>query len=455
MGGNGTGKSTLLKILCGMESLDYGSISCAKGIDAGLPSAGRPTLSGPHGFRRMHERLRDLREMEQELETLHHKMGELDPASAEYAHGRGPLRTTSTRIPQSRRLRDRGAGGHGARRPGLPQGGLDAAHRRVLRRLADAHRAGQAAAGEAQPAAAGRAHESPGSRSAQLAGDISDELSERLHADFARPLFPGCDGRQAPSRSGTSESTSTAATTRSTCSRRPSAARSSKPPTAISASASSNWKPSSTASAIRRPRPSRSRAASRNSTRSSASRSRPKSRRFTSPFRSPSPAGASWPSSRTSPRATAQKHVFSGANFIIERGDRIALVGVNGAGKSTLIKLLAGTEPLTSGSTRWATTSTPDYFAQDQYKELDPDARMLDDLSDAAPRATQTELRSLLGCFLFSEDDVFKTDRRALGRRAQPLRAGADAAGARRISCCSTSPRITWTCAPRTCCWRR
>ena len=50
----------------------------------------------------------------------------------------------------------------------------------------------------------------------------------------------------------------------------------------------------------------------------------------------------------------------------------------------------------------------PDYFAQDQYKELDPNARLLDDLSDAAPRTTQTELRNLLGCFLFSEDDVFK-----------------------------------------------
>ncbi|HTU41617.1 MAG TPA: ATP-binding cassette domain-containing protein, partial [Candidatus Aquilonibacter sp.] len=49
-----------------------------------------------------------------------------------------------------------------------------------------------------------------------------------------------------------------------------------------------------------------------------------------------------------------------------------------------------------------------DYFAQDQYKELDQEARIIDDLGNASPGSTQTELRSLLGCFLFSEDDVFK-----------------------------------------------
>ena len=51
-----------------------------------------------------------------------------------------------------------------------------------------------------------------------------------------------------------------------------------------------------------------------------------------------------------------------------------------------------------------------DYFAQDQYKALDPEARLLDDLARSAPTAlsTQTELRGLLGCFLFTEDDVFK-----------------------------------------------
>ena len=103
------------------------------------------------------------------------------------------------------------------------------------------------------------------------------------------------------------------------------------------------------------------------------------------------------------------KQVFSGVNFVIERGDRIALVGVNGAGKSTLIKLLAALEPSTAGEVRLGHNVDVDYFAQDQYKALNPEARLLDDLFEAAPRSTQTELRNLLGCFLFSEDDVFKT----------------------------------------------
>jgi ATP-binding cassette subfamily F protein 3 len=100
--------------------------------------------------------------------------------------------------------------------------------------------------------------------------------------------------------------------------------------------------------------------------------------------------------------------VFAKVNFIIERGERIALVGVNGAGKSTLIKLLAQQESLTAGEYKLGHNVEPDYFAQDQYKELDPEARILDDLEELAPVSTQTELRSLLGCFLFSGDDVFK-----------------------------------------------
>lgn len=107
-------------------------------------------------------------------------------------------------------------------------------------------------------------------------------------------------------------------------------------------------------------------------------------------------------------KSFSAKQVFSNVNFTIERGDRIALVGVNGAGKSTLIKLLARTEPLTSGEYTLGHNVEPDYFAQDQYKVLDVNERVYDDLRGASPRSTETELRNLLGCFLFSEDDVFK-----------------------------------------------
>jgi ATP-binding cassette subfamily F protein 3 len=107
-------------------------------------------------------------------------------------------------------------------------------------------------------------------------------------------------------------------------------------------------------------------------------------------------------------KSYGEKKVFRDVNFMIERGDRIALVGVNGAGKSTLIKLLSENEPPTQGKYTLGHNVQADYFAQDQYKELNPDARILDDLGDISPRSTQTELRSLLGCFLFSADDVFK-----------------------------------------------
>jgi ATP-binding cassette subfamily F protein 3 len=125
-------------------------------------------------------------------------------------------------------------------------------------------------------------------------------------------------------------------------------------------------------------------------------------------FPQPNPSGRTVVECEAVAKSYGPKDVFSGVSFNIQRGDRIALVGVNGAGKSTLIKLLAGTEPLTAGTLKLGHNVEPDYFAQDQYKELDPARRMLDDLSDVAPQKTMTELRGLLGCFLFSEDDVFK-----------------------------------------------
>ena len=104
----------------------------------------------------------------------------------------------------------------------------------------------------------------------------------------------------------------------------------------------------------------------------------------------------------------ARSRCSSNVRFTIERGDRVALVGVNGAGKSTLIKLLTGAEAPTAGQVRLGHNVVSEYFAQDQYKVLDGDARMLDDISRAALKVPEQALRSLLGCFLFSGDDVFK-----------------------------------------------
>jgi ATP-binding cassette subfamily F protein 3 len=125
-------------------------------------------------------------------------------------------------------------------------------------------------------------------------------------------------------------------------------------------------------------------------------------------FPQPRPSGRIVAEAQRLGKSYGAKTVFEDAGFVIERGDRVALVGVNGAGKSTLIKLLAGIEPPTSGGIRLGHNVEVDYFAQDQYRELDSSVTLLDDLGALAPRMTQTELRGLLGCFLFSEEDVFK-----------------------------------------------
>jgi ATP-binding cassette subfamily F protein 3 len=71
--------------------------------------------------------------------------------------------------------------------------------------------------------------------------------------------------------------------------------------------------------------------------------------------------------------------------------------------------MLSGSEGPSSGTLKLGHNVTAEYFAQDQYKVLDPNARMLDDISSIAPRVPQADLRGLLGCFLFSGDDAFKS----------------------------------------------
>ncbi|MFU8812603.1 MAG: ABC-F family ATP-binding cassette domain-containing protein [Balneolaceae bacterium] len=100
--------------------------------------------------------------------------------------------------------------------------------------------------------------------------------------------------------------------------------------------------------------------------------------------------------------------VFDGMDYEVERGDKIAVVGPNGAGKSTLIRILAGEEPLTDGKRELGYNVTCGYFAQHQSEELQPGATPLEELQSAGSDASETRLRTILGSFLFTGDDVHK-----------------------------------------------
>jgi ATP-binding cassette subfamily F protein 3 len=125
-------------------------------------------------------------------------------------------------------------------------------------------------------------------------------------------------------------------------------------------------------------------------------------------FPQPPPSGRVVAEAQELSKSYGAKKVLNRVKFTIERGDRVALVGVNGAGKSTLIRLLTGEDAPTAGQVKLGHNVVSEYFAQDQYKVLDGERRMLDDISGAAVKVPEQALRSLLGCFLFSGDDVFK-----------------------------------------------
>jgi ATP-binding cassette subfamily F protein 3 len=407
VGANGTGKSTLLKILAGAETLDYGSVSVAKGITAGyLPQDGL-TLTGKTVFAECMSMFARLQNMEQELEQLTSKMAEIDHTSAEYddvaeryhriehefrthdgyaieAQVGSVLAGLGFKSEDWHRQTDEFSGGWQMRialaklllqKPTLllldePTNHLDLESRNWLEEyLANYPFAFVLISHDRYflDVTVNRTIEIWNKKIWVYTGDYEKyltqktqrqeqleaayknqrERTEQLEVFINRFRYQATKAKQVQSRIKELEKIER----------------------------------------IQLPE-------------------EEKTIHFT--FPQPKPSGRIVAEFSGVAKSYGPKQVFDSVNFIVEKSDRIALVGVNGAGKSTLIKLLAGTEPLSAGEFRLGHNVQSDYFAQDQYKELDQEARILDDLGRVAPSSRETDIRNLLGCFLFSGDDVFK-----------------------------------------------
>lgn len=99
--------------------------------------------------------------------------------------------------------------------------------------------------------------------------------------------------------------------------------------------------------------------------------------------------------------------IIRNATINIERGDKIALIGANGLGKSTILRMIDGSEPY-SGEIIHGYNVKQAFFAQHQLESLKLTNNLLEEMLDHAPLKTENELRTVLGCFLFTGEDVFK-----------------------------------------------
>ncbi len=106
-------------------------------------------------------------------------------------------------------------------------------------------------------------------------------------------------------------------------------------------------------------------------------------------------------------KAYGEKEILRHTNVAMERGDKVALIGANGKGKSTLLRIIAGTEPV-EGVRRLGHNVLFTFYAQHQLESLNVEHTILEELKYANPTKTETECRTILGCFLFTGDDVFK-----------------------------------------------
>lgn len=106
-------------------------------------------------------------------------------------------------------------------------------------------------------------------------------------------------------------------------------------------------------------------------------------------------------------KSFGEKHLFAGLNLHVRSGERIALIGPNGVGKSTLIKLITGDETPDTGDIRYGSNVDLGYYDQHQ-GSLHPEKTVLDEVWDRFPRMEQSDVRGALGMFLFTGDDVFQ-----------------------------------------------
>jgi ATP-binding cassette subfamily F protein 3 len=107
-------------------------------------------------------------------------------------------------------------------------------------------------------------------------------------------------------------------------------------------------------------------------------------------------------------KAYPDLQILKNAEGVIEKGDKIALIGANGKGKSTLLRIIAGADKNFSGEAVTGHNVSQTFFAQHQLEALHLENTILQELQSFAPKHTETELRSILGCFLFTGDDAFK-----------------------------------------------
>ncbi|HTC87593.1 MAG TPA: ABC-F family ATP-binding cassette domain-containing protein [Bryobacteraceae bacterium] len=407
VGANGSGKTTLLKVLSGTESLDYGKLSVTRGVSSGyLPQDGL-SLSGRSVFAECMSVFASLQQMEVEMEELTHKMGELDPAGPEYAQVADRFHQLDSEF----RTRD----GYAIEaQVGSVLSGLGFPHEEWNKRTEDFSGGWQM-----RIALAKLLLEKP---NLLLLDEPTNHLDlearnwleqylanypfafvlishDRYFLDVTVNKIVEIWNRGVHFYSGNYEKYLRQKQER--MEQVEAAYRNQRERIEHLEAFINRFRYTAT-----KAKQVQSRIKELEKIERIELPNDEKTIHFT--FPQPKPSGRVVAEFQNVSKSYGDKFVFGGVDFIIERGDRIALVGVNGAGKSTLIKLLAGSEPLTSGEYRLGHNAEVDYFAQDQYKELDPNSRMLDDLQGEAPRSTNTELRSLLGCFLFSEDDVFK-----------------------------------------------